>query len=711
MTIRFKLFLLGVAVVFTMASLVGFMYARSAGVLTQQANTAGFATVADGGKLLDFHIVGVKNIINTAVFSVRDLLLNGGDRERLKGFLSGLLKEISTEGFLDIYLGFPDGTGVFGTGYIPESDYDVRERPWYKLAMETGKLSFTEPYLDVDTGELVISVVMPIYDQAKQPLAVLTGDIKMAAFTKIAENMSVFGKGFGIILSPTGMIVVHPNKEVALKENLTKTSNYVQPALAAIGEKILHGEAGFGDYQAGGEARRLYFSPTESGFFVGLVFPRAEISKLVSTITFVLILGGALAVSLLLIALFFIARSIIRPIEGVAAVLSQFSHLNLKQDPQLAWMSAYETHKGPTGQMVVALRFLRGALNETLQGIMREADSTHAAAEKLTNLAGDTSKSLESIQSSASSVLNHAENSEQALAVAKNSVGEVSSAASMTANAAIEGAEASSKTSDISQKAVLNVERVIEKIKLNGEKSTLTAEIDKEVASSVQSIAGFISTIRNIADQTNLLALNAAIEAARAGEAGRGFAVVADEVRKLAEESNIAAQEVGKLIDHLQKNSNKAIEATAEAGELLLQTIEEAQDTQGQLRESLQSINKVNDNIQSMVAAAEEQAASSSEMSGSITHVTDSVSVMVKEIDRITHSVSEASGQADSVTAEAHGLSESAARLNSLLSQFTLEEEARSSSKAAARGLVPAGPAPMALASAAQPRPRSGKRA
>ena len=687
MSIRGKLFALGLSVVLILSVLVGLMYFRSETVLKTQADIVGIATVKDGAKALDFYIDGVQSIMKTMAGLLTEIIVSDeeGSRERLAHLLSNLLENNQDANYLDIYLGLPDGTGIFGTGFIPDADYDVRERPWYKDATAAGRLIFTEPYVDVETNEMVISVAMPLFDSKKQQIAVLVTDMKMTIFNSIASDLHILNKGSGVMMDSKGLMIVHPNPDVLLKENISRTSGYVLKPLADIGLKMLQGETGFGDYVAAGEPRRLYYAPTRAGFFIAVIFPLAEIDSLVSSITFVLALSGGLAVLLVLVCVGLISLSITRPIEGVAAVLSQVAGLDLTRSGKVVWLDSYARAKGPIGAMVVSMQSLRATLNETLQAIKGEADFTHSAAGKLNDLAADSAKSLEEIRSASSNVLVQAKDSEDALTSAKSSVEEVSSAATMTANAAIEGAEASSKTAEVSQKAVQSVEQVIVKMNLNGEKSELTAEIDKQVADSVQSISGFITTIRNIADQTNLLALNAAIEAARAGEAGRGFAVVADEVRKLAEESNVAAQEVGKLITHLQQNSDKAITATSEAGELLLQTIEEAKSTQSQLRESMQNINKVNDNIQSMVAAAEEQAASSSEMSGSITQISDSFAVVVAEINHISSSVSHASSQAGSVSEEAQGLSEGASRLNSLLSRFSLEGDEPADARALPR--------------------------
>ncbi|MDR2694865.1 MAG: methyl-accepting chemotaxis protein, partial [Deltaproteobacteria bacterium] len=145
--------------------------------------------------------------------------------------------------------------------------------------------------------------------------------------------------------------------------------------------------------------------------------------------------------------------------------------------------------------------------------------------------------------------------------------------------------------------------------------------------SQAESIGGVMNVISDIADQTNLLALNAAIEAARAGEAGRGFAVVADEVRKLAEKTMSATQEVGANISAIQQSARTNIGEVSEAVKAVTEATDLA-NTSGQALEEIVSLASANSAVVTSIAtAAEEQSATSEEINRAI----EAVSLIVRD--------------------------------------------------------------------------------
>ncbi len=157
-------------------------------------------------------------------------------------------------------------------------------------------------------------------------------------------------------------------------------------------------------------------------------------------------------------------------------------------------------------------------------------------------------------------------------------------------------------------------------------------------------ISQIMTVINDIADQTNLLALNAAIEAARAGEAGRGFAVVADEVRKLAEKTMAATREVGDAIKGIQQGTRKNVDNFEGAAKLIAEATELANASGESLKEIVTLVEEATDQVRSIATAAEQQSAASEEINRS-----------VDDINRISSDVSEAMRQSAQAVAELAG--------------------------------------------------------
>jgi len=188
------------------------------------------------------------------------------------------------------------------------------------------------------------------------------------------------------------------------------------------------------------------------------------------------------------------------------------------------------------------------------------------------------------------------------------------------------------------------------------ERVRCSAQAVESLGSRSDQIGEIVGTIEDIADQTNLLALNAAIEAARAGDQGRGFAVVADEVRALAERTTRATREIGEMIKAIQQETRGAVIAMEEGVSEVAKGSEKAADSGRALELILQQINDVNSQIHQVATAAEEQTATTSEIS--------------KNLQQITEVIIQTSRGAQDSASAANGLSTFADDLRGIISQF-----------------------------------------
>ena len=186
------------------------------------------------------------------------------------------------------------------------------------------------------------------------------------------------------------------------------------------------------------------------------------------------------------------------------------------------------------------------------------------------------------------------------------------------------------------------VELAMKNIRQQSEHTKDNATKIENLARQSREIGSIVSTIDDIAAQTNLLALNAAIEAARAGEAGRGFAVVADEVRALASRTSQSTQEISKMVKNIQDEATMATDSINVSVENMDKVAEDAQNIVQILNNITEHVNDVNTQITQIATAAEEQTAATSEISTHMQNVTTVAADMSADADNQYHAMTEA---------------------------------------------------------------------
>ncbi|RTE10983.1 methyl-accepting chemotaxis protein [Paenibacillus whitsoniae] len=329
------------------------------------------------------------------------------------------------------------------------------------------------------------------------------------------------------------------------------------------------------------------------------------------------------AVILSLIFGIVISQIIVKPLRKIVAIVGLVAEGDLRQKSDIVT-------KDEIGQLSTSINHMVSSLQSLIGGIVQSSQSVAAASEQI-------SASTEEIASGSTTQSRDAR-------IITELFQELSDAINTVAVSAEGAAELSTQAVNTATAGSRVLEASIEGMEVVNKKVTL-------LESDSEKIGEIIEVIDDIAQQTNLLALNAAIEAARAGEQGRGFAVVADEVRKLAERSGEATKQITSIIKTMQENTKASVQA-------VLDSVAQTQQTGAAFREIVEKVNETSNMVNEIAAASEEQAAQSTEV--------------INSAQSIAAASEEAAAAAEETAATSQSLAEQADLLNSSISQFKI---------------------------------------
>ncbi|UCZ82094.1 methyl-accepting chemotaxis protein [Pseudomonas sp. L5B5] len=502
-----------------------------------------------------------------------------------------------TSNFQLSYFGGQDGVMFSVPAGNRTADYDPRARGWYKAANAAQQTIVTEPYIAASSGKLVITVATPVQHQNRM-IGVAGADIDLSSISAIINSLNFGGHGHAFIVSADGKILIHPDNKLVLK-NLAEAYPDGAPRVSP----------GLQEVQLNGKTQFISFTRvkgvTSADWYVALVLEQDTAFAMLSEFRTTALIAMAIAVVIIIGLLGMLIRLLMQPLHLMGRAMHDIA----------------EGEGDLTRRLVIHGHDEFGTLGMSFN---RFVERIHGSIREVSSATGQVNEvALRVVAASNSSMLNSDQQASRTSSVAA-AINQLGAAAQEIAQNAALASQHSSEARNLAQDGQQVVGRTIDAMHQLSAKISSSCEHIETLNSNTVNIGQILEVITSISQQTNLLALNAAIEAARAGEAGRGFAVVADEVRNLAHRTQDSAQQVQKMIEELQVGARQAVGTMTESQRESDSSVGIANQAGERLESVTQRIGEIDGMNQSVATATEEQTA-----------VVESINVDITEINTL----------------------------------------------------------------------------
>lgn len=552
---------------------------------------------------------------------------------------------------VSIYFATSNGLMIQNPRKDLPADYDPRERPWYIEATKNqGQVVITDAYFSA-SGDFVVTIARTSSDGS----GVIGINLKMDNIHELTRSVHIGKEGYAILLGKEKQYISHPTVDSGV---VPEDSFF---------DRIYKDKSGEFDYKLENRDKKMSFTTNEiTGWKIAGTMYTEEVDKAAAPILLKSIITQGIAILIGILVALIVTRSITVPINKLKKSASLISQGDLTEKIDLS-------SRDEIGELADDFQHMTENLRQLLYRVDVSTEQVAAASEELTASSEQTTTATVYVASAIQQVASGAESQTNGIEKTADSIDEIGRGMERITQNSVIVNERTKETAKQAEDGGESVRRTVEQMKIIYTQVSESDSMIKTLNDRSKKINEIINVISGIANQTNLLALNAAIEAARAGEHGKGFAVVADEVRKLAEQSQVSAQQITALINDIQLSTEQSVQKMAQAAKSVESGMEISNDTIQKFGDILNGVRTIAPQIEEVSIIAKQV---SSEVQ-TVTATTHELASIAKENSAASESVAasteEQIASLEEVNTSAKALSSMAEELQELVNKFKLE--------------------------------------